>query len=50
MSDAEDRYAFRAGGRDAFHRRYSAGKHVAQGRYPAAIAAGSSAKNTRRFA
>ena len=32
------------------HRRYSAGMHRAQGRYPAAIAVASSAKNTRRRA
>ena len=33
-----------------FHRRYSARMHTAHGLYPAAIAAASSAKNTRRFA
>ena len=33
-----------------FHRRYASGMHTAHGRYPAAIAVASSAKNTRLFA
>lgn len=42
MAPAVCRYA-----RAAFHRAYSAGRHTAHGRYPAATAVCSSAKNTR---
>jgi hypothetical protein len=35
------------GGHRVFQARYASGMHLAQGRYPAATAVGSSAKNTR---